>query len=326
LLLTCWATSESGWGAAQGRAAAHRGTERRCRFRQPSWTNWIRFGNSKARGAGAGQFRPSDSIAARTDRPTAPEQPRRPSHAPESIGALRPESPRPSSTWTRTKNLAVNRRELRRRLWSAHTSHSASVTGRPRTALSMTDPPPGASPHPAPDSQTALRFIPQYSTKRCGISTRPSVSTQRMLTHARRAAKVQTLENVVVRSVFRVFVGAFQARCRGFKSHRPLWPVSFAPRMTGRAVFPRPNVTETERTAGFAAAVAQLVEHLLGKEEVMGSSPISSSRMGRRTEQKPTSLTPHPRRAVSAGRGSRAEAERVRQRGHRTPGPQNHLV
>ena len=36
----------------------------------------------------------------------------------------------------------------------------------------------------------------------------------------------------------------------------------------------RPN--ETERTAGIVAAVAQLVEHLLGKEEVMGSSPISS--------------------------------------------------
>ena len=35
------------------------------------------------------------------------------------------------------------------------------------------------------------------------------------------------------------------------------------------------------RPAGLAvssAAVAQLVEHLLGKEEVMGSSPISSSR------------------------------------------------
>jgi hypothetical protein len=31
------------------------------------------------------------------------------------------------------------------------------------------------------------------------------------------------------------------------------------------------------RQGGFAAAVAQLVERVLGKDEVMGSSPISSS-------------------------------------------------
>src|SRR3954470_20566086 len=62
------------------------------------------------------------------------------------------------------------------------------------------------------------------------------------------------------------------------------------------------------RTAGTAfAAVAQLVEHLLGKEEVMGSSPISSSRTnGARSATDPT---PEDHAEVLAGhRGGDGDA------------------
>src|SRR5262249_58642842 len=44
--------------------------------------------------------------------------------------------------------------------------------------------------------------LPQYSTVNCGNSTTPGGSTQRMLHLAQRAGSLQTLENVVVRSVF----------------------------------------------------------------------------------------------------------------------------
>jgi hypothetical protein len=52
------------------------------------------------------------------------------------------------------------------------------------------------------------RVVPHYSTIRCGTSTNPRVSTQGILHNARRISNVQTLENVVVRSVFWGVFGA----------------------------------------------------------------------------------------------------------------------
>ncbi len=51
---------------------------------------------------------------------------------------------------------------------------------------------------------SSTAHIPQYSTDRCGNSTNPSGSTQRILHHARWAGTLQPLENVVVWSVFGV--------------------------------------------------------------------------------------------------------------------------
>src|SRR4029453_1339218 len=45
-----------------------------------------------------------------------------------------------------------------------------------------------------------------------------------------------------------------------------------------RTIVPVADIVRAAGPAVSSAAVAQLVEHLLGKEEVMGSSPISSSR------------------------------------------------
>ncbi len=64
--------------------------------------------------------------------------------------------------------------------------------------------------------------VPQYSAERFGNSTNPSTSSQRMLTRAMQGDILQTLENVVVRSVFkeifglsskRVVVGSSPAGC-----------------------------------------------------------------------------------------------------------------
>src|SRR5262245_42640329 len=64
-----------------------------------------------------------------------------------------------------------------------------------------------------------------------------------------------------------------------------------------------------KRPAGFAAAVAQLVEHLLGKEEVMGSSPISSSRSA---AHPPVTATP----AGPQSTGGRRRSKRTVRRNH----------
>ncbi len=55
----------------------------------------------------------------------------------------------------------------------------------------------------------AIGRLPQNSTEPCGMSTNPSVSTQRMLSLALRTGMIETLENVAVRNVFSDFKTGF---------------------------------------------------------------------------------------------------------------------
>lgn len=82
--------------------------------------------------------------------------------------------------------------------------------------------------------------IPHHSTIGCGNSTNPSVFTQRMLNLARRPGRVQTLENVGVRSIFRDSSGATENRW--VAGSIPALPTGNKPlEIQGVSSFPNPN-------------------------------------------------------------------------------------
>ena len=74
-------------------------------------------------------------------------------------------------------------------------------------------------------------------------------------------------------------VTAFQAVGRGFESRLPLkkQEVSFS-----SLIIAKDNLSLTKRKLLLKADVAQLVEHILGKDEVTGSIPVVSSNLGKK--------------------------------------------
>ena len=77
-------------------------------------------------------------------------------------------------------------------------------------------------------------------------------------------------------------VTAFQAVGRGFESRLPLkkQEVSFS-----SLIITKDNLSLTKIKLLLKADVAQLVEHILGKDEVTGSIPVVSSNLGKNYER-----------------------------------------